>query len=482
MRSVALLAKAADGTIVPFTRAEEQWIDGSFTADIPRRRLSELFHVTQDIVSQVARRELPTWARLFLARLPTPLHASPRLPTSVSQVNPHVVPLLTMLGADKHHGTYSWLRVAKLSLLRVMLDRLRRLSSMQLLPAMYGPETMSSAAPLELNQKYSGDVTILPRIGGPSALSRMVQNPDPPTMRTYIAEGRAAAFKKLPRIKHLLAVETAVNAALSRCVYAAGPDRLGKLGSYDGGAHGISLSRMPSISSALAAATTSLAAAPSALITPPADPPAAAAGMGTAGDPTVGKAPSHRRTPTANGAWSAELLRKHLGDAMKNPAFAKTFWLDGESVETGGDTPLPSGGEAGSKSPHLSGRPPSKSPLLAPSSPGAAREWTRAAAALDSDGLLQLLKADEATPAVGEAIKMLLSRNLIVGTRALQQSAADKEALACELIERTEELHAVDAARRVAEARCMDLEQRLKTVVKAMDAVVGAAKDVSARC
>ena len=55
MKSTTLVAKAADGALVPFTRAEEQWIDGSFTADIPRKRLSELFHVTQDIVSQVKR-------------------------------------------------------------------------------------------------------------------------------------------------------------------------------------------------------------------------------------------------------------------------------------------------------------------------------------------------------------------------------------------------------------------------------------------
>ena len=54
MHSAALLAKDSTGRIVPFQNNEKvRFIDGSFTADIPRKRLSELFHVTQDIVSQV---------------------------------------------------------------------------------------------------------------------------------------------------------------------------------------------------------------------------------------------------------------------------------------------------------------------------------------------------------------------------------------------------------------------------------------------
>ena len=40
-------------------RSGDLWIDGSFTADIPHDRLSELFHVTQTVVSQVC-------GRLFL--------------------------------------------------------------------------------------------------------------------------------------------------------------------------------------------------------------------------------------------------------------------------------------------------------------------------------------------------------------------------------------------------------------------------------
>ena len=109
--------------MVPLDNESLEFEDGSFTADIPRKRLSELFHVTQDIVSQV---------------------------------NPHVVPLLSKLGDSKHHGAFNWLRHAELALLPTMLEGMRALSSMQLLPAMFGSSNASKSTTLELNQKYSG--------------------------------------------------------------------------------------------------------------------------------------------------------------------------------------------------------------------------------------------------------------------------------------------------------------------------------------
>ena len=53
MHSTRLLYKASSGEVVPLENESLEFDDGSFTADIPRKRLSELFHVTQDIVSQV---------------------------------------------------------------------------------------------------------------------------------------------------------------------------------------------------------------------------------------------------------------------------------------------------------------------------------------------------------------------------------------------------------------------------------------------
>ena len=64
MHPTELLKKEADGRIAPFMRTpgedgrKTEWMDGSFTADVPRNRMAELFHVTQIVVSQVNPR---TW-------------------------------------------------------------------------------------------------------------------------------------------------------------------------------------------------------------------------------------------------------------------------------------------------------------------------------------------------------------------------------------------------------------------------------------
>jgi hypothetical protein len=78
---------------------------------------------------------------------------------------------------------------------------------------MYGQDLKSIA----LKQKYTGDVTILPRIGGPQAVLRMAQNPDAPTMRTYIHEGRAAALSKMSHVQHLLKIEQMLEQATRLC-------------------------------------------------------------------------------------------------------------------------------------------------------------------------------------------------------------------------------------------------------------------------
>lgn len=158
MLPTTLLAKDSSGQIVPFASEGAQWIDGSFTADIPRKRLSELFHVTQDIVSQV---------------------------------NPHIS--FTFSGQAAKFG---WFRRLESALSADVLHRLRTLAKLRMLPAIYGADIKQA-----VKQKYSGDVTILPSLGGPTAFLRMVQNPDREMMKTYISNGRTAAFLKLSHVK-----------------------------------------------------------------------------------------------------------------------------------------------------------------------------------------------------------------------------------------------------------------------------------------
>lgn len=98
MHPTSLLAKNSAGEIVTFVKEEARWIDGSFTADIPRRRLSELFHVTQDIVSQV---------------------------------NPHIVPTFNTHSAKVHIS----FRRLESALTGDVLHRLRMLAKLHMLPA-----------------------------------------------------------------------------------------------------------------------------------------------------------------------------------------------------------------------------------------------------------------------------------------------------------------------------------------------------------
>ena len=64
------------------------------------------------------------------------------------------------------------------------MHRLRTLAKLRMLPAIYGEDIKQA-----VKQRYSGDVTILPSLGGASALLRMVQNPDREMMQSYIANG-----------------------------------------------------------------------------------------------------------------------------------------------------------------------------------------------------------------------------------------------------------------------------------------------------
>ena len=95
MHPTTLLAKNSNGAIVPFGKDEAEFIDGSFTADIPRQRLSELFHVTQNIVSQVrAVRESCASCSPLTPSAPQPLSFAPSL---ASRSLPLLAPSLPFL-------------------------------------------------------------------------------------------------------------------------------------------------------------------------------------------------------------------------------------------------------------------------------------------------------------------------------------------------------------------------------------------------
>ena len=178
MLPTTLLAKTSSGEIVPFEKDEAEFIDGSFTADIPRQRLAELFHVTQNIVSQV---------------------------------NPHIVATMN----SNRSNAYSWFRRGQAVLSAEVLHRLRIIAKLRLLPAMFGRDITAA-----MTQRYTGDVTIVPRIGGPLALLRTVQNPEPSMMHMYIHEGRIAAYAQLSHVRHVLSLEQELHQGLSKLLAA----------------------------------------------------------------------------------------------------------------------------------------------------------------------------------------------------------------------------------------------------------------------
>jgi hypothetical protein len=107
-------------------------------------------------------------------------------------------------------AAYSPLHRVQQHFLGDVLHRLKYLARLRLLPAMYGQDITAA-----MEQRYTGDVTIVPRVGGPYAIIKMVQNPSRAMMTRYIAEGQRATFLRLSHIRHLLSLEQALEAGLA---------------------------------------------------------------------------------------------------------------------------------------------------------------------------------------------------------------------------------------------------------------------------
>ena len=87
-------------------------------------------------------------------------------------------------------------RRMKSALSTEVLYRLRILGKLRLLPAMYGRDITAA-----MTQRYTGDATILPRLGGPTALMRLVQNPTEAMMRMYKAGKEAQGMEEEEQAK-----------------------------------------------------------------------------------------------------------------------------------------------------------------------------------------------------------------------------------------------------------------------------------------
>lgn len=182
---VTLMVKTLEGTLEPYNPAGLRWIDGSLESDLPMERLSELFNMNHSICSQVNPHgailaphdhndleELSSLDRRFLASMGR----------------------LTQFARDQSR---SYLKhAASLGLKSTIFKPLRGL-----IPV--------------LTQKYSGDVTIFPRVRTRDFFT-LLQNPTEEEYAQAIKDGERITWPKLQSIRRRCMVEF----MLDDCVHA----------------------------------------------------------------------------------------------------------------------------------------------------------------------------------------------------------------------------------------------------------------------
>ncbi|KAK0625534.1 acyl transferase/acyl hydrolase/lysophospholipase [Bombardia bombarda] len=179
-----LVKDPATGAHVPWNPTPQRWIDGSVDNDLPMTRLAEMFNVNHFIVSQV---------------------------------NPHVVPFLSKNdrlyppGQKRRHQSSSddrdWLYTLTSLAKDEALHRLHFLTELGVFPNLF------TKLRCILSQKYSGDITILPKIALED-LPRILKNPDSDFMLRNCLTGEKATWPKLSRIRDRCAIELALDHAV----------------------------------------------------------------------------------------------------------------------------------------------------------------------------------------------------------------------------------------------------------------------------
>lgn len=169
---VQLLARDFTGEVVPYMPSK-RWIDGTVYSDLPMLRLARLHNVNHYIVSQT---------------------------------NPHVVPF--MAEESRHpRGLTSLARQLALDAGRGTL-RLAR-NHLQGVPARRVADQLNAV----IAQRYSGDITILPR-QNPRQLLRLFSNLNTRELAQFIRDGERATWPKIERIRNQTAISRAFEACL----------------------------------------------------------------------------------------------------------------------------------------------------------------------------------------------------------------------------------------------------------------------------
>ncbi|GBG25581.1 Patatin-like phospholipase domain-containing protein AN0408 [Hondaea fermentalgiana] len=182
---VTLMVKTLEGTLEPYNPAGLTWIDGSLEADLPMERLSELFNMNHSICSQVN----PHGAILAPHE-----HSDLEELSSLDRRFFAAIGRLTQFARDQGRSY------------------LKHAASFGMKSTIFGP--LKGLIPV-LTQKYSGDVTIYPRVRA-SDFFTLLRNPSEAEYAACIQEGERITWPKLQSIRRRCMVEF----MLDDCVHA----------------------------------------------------------------------------------------------------------------------------------------------------------------------------------------------------------------------------------------------------------------------
>lgn len=182
-----LLAKdPRTGQQGPWNQSPQRWVDGSVDNDLPMTRLAEMFNVNHFIVSQVNPHVVP-----FLEKAEEDIAAEAQSSSPGRTAGPGWMHTLTNLAKSE------------------ALHRMQVLAEMGVMP-----NALSKVRSV-LGQRYSGDITIFPRLSYVN-FPLVLTNPTTDFMLQAMLSGEKATWPKLTEIRNHCAIELALDDAVHR--------------------------------------------------------------------------------------------------------------------------------------------------------------------------------------------------------------------------------------------------------------------------
>lgn len=176
MAPAKLMIKDSRGKQVSFEVDGVEWIDGSVQADLPFKRISTLFNISNFVVAQT---------------------------------NFHVVPFLN----KAHHpniNTLYW-KFFQMCMWDVR-SRVLNLSELGLFPKIFGQDLSKM-----FKQKYFGKLTLVPRFTTMQLFGlKVLSNPTVADMDLYLQNGQLAAWPFLRVLQEMLRIERSIGAGLAK--------------------------------------------------------------------------------------------------------------------------------------------------------------------------------------------------------------------------------------------------------------------------